>query len=77
MDILEMIIENVSEITGRPVEELNENTSFEELGMKSIEISQIGTALEDEFDMEIPFMQFQRQKSFAAAAEYVESLLED
>lgn len=77
MDILEMIITRAAEITGKSKEELNGDSTFEELQMKSIEISQIGTYLEDEFDMEIPFMQFQRQKSFADAAEYVEGLLED
>lgn len=77
MDILELIIANAAEITGKAQETLSGEDSFEGLGMKSIEVSRIGTALEDEFDMEIPFMQFQRQKSLAEAAEYVVKLLED
>lgn len=77
MEILDMIIKKAAEITGKAPESLGGESSFEALGLKSIEISQIGTYLEDEYDMEIPFMQFQRQKSFADAAAYVEGLLED
>lgn len=57
--------------------EYTEDTVFETLGMKSVNYSQMTTALEDEFDVEIPYMDFKRKTTLGAAADYVVQLLED
>ena len=40
-------------------------------------ISQMTTFLEDEFDIEVPYMQFKRNKTVGEAAEFVTELLEE
>lgn len=54
----------------------NENTTFESLNMKSVNYSQLTTALEDEFDVEIPFMDFKRKATIKDAADYIVQLVE-
>lgn len=54
----------------------NENTTFESLNMKSVNYSQLTTALEDEFDVEIPFMDFKRKATIGDAADYIVQLVE-
>lgn len=57
--------------------EYSENTVFEKLGMKSVNYSQLTTALEDDFDVEIPFMDFKRKKTIGEAADYIVQLVEE
>ena len=42
-----------------------------------VHYSQITTYLEDELEVEIPLMNFRRQKTFGEAADFVNELLED
>ena len=75
--ILAVIIKRAAEIFKKNPFELNADTSFaDDLQAKSVNYSQITTALEDEFEVEIPFMDFKRKKTFGEAAEYVEQLVE-
>lgn len=54
---------------------LNANTRFtEDLGMKSSEIVKVTVALEDEYDVEVPFMAFKRCATFGAAADYMSEI---
>lgn len=56
--------------------EYNENTEFESLGMKSVNYTQLTTALEDHFDVEIPYMRFRKNKTIGEAADYIVQLIE-
>ncbi|WP_242958699.1 hypothetical protein [Flavonifractor sp. An112] len=50
---------------------------MEDLNAKSVHYSQITTFLEDEFDVEIPYMTFRRKKTIGEAIEYVYDLVEN
>ncbi len=51
---------------------LGEDTRFEEdLGCKSIHIVQFSAALEDEFDLEVPYMEFKKKATFGEAADFI------
>ena len=76
-EILEALIERIAQITGKDAETITEDTPFEELNLKSVNISQITTYLEDETDVEIPFMGFKKNKTVGAAADYVFGLMEE
>jgi acyl carrier protein len=76
--VVEKIVERVCEIFGRQKSDVSEATRFvEDLGAKSGNLTQITTFLEDEFEIEIPFMEFRRKETIGAAAEFVLSLIEE
>ncbi len=65
----------VSEAMNTPVEQLSDSTEIiADLGAKSANLVRILSVLEDEFDLEIPFMQFRRKKSIGEAIDYVVQL---
>jgi acyl carrier protein len=67
----------VSQALNKPAEELNDGTELiKDLGAKSVNFVRIIGALEDEFDLEIPFMEFRRKKSIGEAIEYIVQLAE-
>lgn len=77
-EILEKMIARASEIFGKDPSELGEDTDFvEDLKAKSVNYVQIISVLEDEFDVEINFMAFRRNKTFGDAADFVEELVEE
>jgi acyl carrier protein len=76
-EILEKIIKRAAEVFKKNPEELSEATRFaEDLQAKSVNIVQITTVLEVEYDIEIPYMEFRRKKTFGEAAEYIKNLVE-
>ena len=75
--VLEKIIERASEIWNIDKEKMEENTLFADMNPKSAHYSQMTTYLEDAFDIEVPYMNFKRCKTFGEAAEYVVELLEE
>jgi len=76
-EVLEKIIERASKIWNKDVSEFSKDTLFTDLEAKSAHYSQITTFLEDAFDIEVPYMNFKRCKSFDEAAGYVVELLEE
>jgi acyl carrier protein len=76
-EILQKIIKKASTLFGKNPDEMNENTRFvEDLNAKSANYVQIISVLEDEYDVEITFMEFRRKKTFGEAADFVVQLLE-
>jgi acyl carrier protein len=76
--VVKKIVERVCEIFGKKESEVSETTRFvEELGAKSGNLTQLTTFLEDEFDVEVPFMEFRRKSTIGEAAEYVLSLIDE
>lgn len=75
-EILQAMAERLGKILGIEASSLNENTEFESLDMKSVNYSQLTTYLEDECDVEIPYMDFKRKKTLGEAADYIVSLIE-
>lgn len=76
-EVLAKIIEKGAKIWAVDPATLNEDTEFASLNPKSAHISQMTTFLEDEFDLEVPFMSFRRCKTFGEAADYVAELCEE
>ena len=60
-EALKKIMERCCVLFGKKMEDLNENTRF----------------IEDEFDVEISFMEFRRKATLGLAAEYIEELCEE
>jgi acyl carrier protein len=76
-EILEKITERAAELYKTDASQYNAGTRFiEDLKAKSVNYVQIIAVLEEEFDIQIPFMEFRRKQTFGEAAEYVAGLAE-
>ncbi len=76
-EVFDKLVERCAYLWGVDADEVKPETTFEEHGTKSGQISQMTTYLEDEFDIEVPYMQFKRNKTVGEAAEFVSELLEE
>lgn len=74
--VMKVMGERAASLFGGSPSDYGEDTTFESLGIKSVQYSQLTTYLEDEFDIEVPFMKFRRKKTFGEAADYVVELLD-
>ncbi len=76
--VYEKIVERCCALFGKKPEEINENTRFiDDLGAKSGNVSQMTNFLEDEFDIEISFMEFRRRATVGMATDYITELCEE
>ena len=67
----------ISATMHKPEQGLDDSTQIvADLGAKSVNFVRIISALEDEFDLEIPFMEFRRKKTIGDAIEYIVGLCE-
>jgi len=67
----------ISATMNKPVAELSDSTEIiADLGAKSVNFVRIISALEDEFELEIPFMEFRRKKTIGEAIDYIVQLYE-
>jgi acyl carrier protein len=67
----------VASTMSKAVDELTDSTDLvADLGVKSVNFVRIVGALEDEFDLEIPFMEFRRKKTIGEAIDYIVQLYE-
>ena len=77
-EVLQKLIERTAEVFKKDPAELTPDLNFEkDLKAKSVNLVQIITVLEDEFDVEIPFMQFRRKATIGEAAAFVAELCEN
>ncbi|MGB4659551.1 MAG: acyl carrier protein [Mobilitalea sp.] len=77
-EVFTKLAERGAPLFGKEIKEISEDMRFvEDLNAKSIHYSQITTYLEDEFDVEIPYMTFRRKKTIKEAVDYVIELLEN
>jgi len=73
-EVFEKLAERASQLFGKSADSFSDATRFvEDCGIKSVQVSQITTFLEDEFDTEIPYMDFRRKSTFGEAVDYVVS----
>ena len=73
---LEFILAKAKEIFKR--EDLSPVTRFnEDLNAKSLIIAQLMNAIEEEYDIEVPYMDFKRCETIAEAAGYIKRLNEE
>lgn len=75
-EVLDILKDKAVEIFGADRDSLSAETSFvDDLGCKSVNIVQFASALEDEYEVEVPFMQLNKCKTFADAAKFVDEAL--
>lgn len=74
-EILEKLIARTAMVFKKNPAELSRETNFiDDLKAKSVNMVQIITVLEDEFDVEITFMEARRKKTIGEMADYIEQL---
>lgn len=74
-EILDAMIERLAQLLSKEPSALTEDTEFADLNLKSVNYSQLTTYLEDQCDVEVPYMDFKRNKTLGDAADYVVSLI--
>lgn len=75
-EVLEKIIEKASQLFAKAASALSAETDFNiDLSAKSVDLVKIIAVLEDEFGLDINFMEFRRKTRFGDAAEYVAGLM--
>jgi acyl carrier protein len=80
MSIREEVVKALSgkaaELFGVDASTLGAETKFvEDLGAKSVNYVQFSAVLEEMYDVEVPYMEFKRKKTFAEAADYIAKLV--
>ncbi len=71
-----LVIKIIAEQLGISEAEINEDTSFEDLGADSLDLFQIISALEEEFEIEFENDDAEKIKTVGNAVEYIKSALE-
>ena len=73
--IAERVMKEVARIFKKDVSKLTRDTRFvEDLHIKSVNLVELIALLENEFGVEIPFMQARRRKTIGEAIDFVVSL---
>ena len=75
-EIFEKVVDIASDVLGVDAGELTEETTFDDLDADSLDRLQLVTAMEDEFDLEIPDEKLESINSVADAIEAIESVQE-
>lgn len=76
-EIFNTLTERCAYIWGVDAGSITAETTFDEYATKSVQYSQMTTYLEDEFDIEVPYMQFRRCKTIGQAVDFVAELMEE
>ena len=75
-EVVDILKEKATDIFGVDASTLDESTSFvDDLHCKSVNIVQFASALEDEYEVEVPYMQLNKCKTFLDAAKFVDDAL--
>jgi acyl carrier protein len=74
-DVLQRTIANVAEIKRIPEDGITADSTFEELGLDSLDAMNLLFALEEEFDISIPDSEARAIKTVRAAADGVARLV--
>lgn len=76
-EAMEALCKKAASLFGGQPSDYNENTRFaEDLNCKSVNYVQLSAVLEDVFDIEVPYMEFVKLKTFGEAAEYMREKIE-
>lgn len=76
-EAIEALCKKAAALFGGSPSDYNENTRFEEdLHCKSVNYVQFSSILEDVFDMEVPYMEFVKLKTFGEAGEFMREKFE-
>ena len=73
----EIICKQIQEMLGKDASELAETTSFEgDLGFTSVNYVLLSSALEDEFEVEVAYMDLKRSGTLGGAADFMAEAIE-
>ncbi len=76
-EILEKIIERTAQVFKKEPADLSGDTRFkEDLNAKSVNVVQIITTLEADYDVQVNYMKLRRKETLGEAAEFVAELIE-
>ena len=76
-EALEALCNKAAAMFGGTPADYGENTRFnEDLHFKSVNFVQFSAVMEDVFDLEVPYMEFCKLKTFGEAAEYMREKME-
>ncbi len=67
----------IAEQIGIPEDSLSEDTVFSDIGADSLDIFQIVSALEEEYDIEFDIEETEQLKTIGDAMEYIKAALEN
>ena len=71
-EVIEILAKKAAAIFGVDASTLDENTRFDEdLHCKSANIVMFTAVLEDEYDVEVPYMEFKKLKTFGEAGDFI------
>ena len=74
-EVIEILKDKAVELFGVDRDSLSADTSFvDDLHCKSVNIVQFASALEDEYEVEVPFMELNKKKTFGEAAQLVDEM---
>lgn len=72
-EILNALIDYLTDCKKLAKESMTEDTLFQEdLGGKSVDIAHLAAFLEAEYDVDLPYMKFSKQKTLGDMARFVE-----
>ena len=75
-EVVDILKNKAAEIFGVDAASLSAETSFvDDLHCKSVNIVQFASALEDEYEVEVPYMQLNKCTTFADAAKFDDDAL--
>lgn len=75
-EVVDILKDKAAEIFGVDASTLSAETRFvDNLHCKSVNIVQFASALEDEYEVEVPYMQLNKCATFADAAKFVDDAL--
>lgn len=75
-EVIDILKNKAADIFGVDPSTLGPETSFvDDLHCKSVNIVQFAAAIEDEYEVEVPFMELNKKKNFREAAEFIDRKL--
>ena len=71
-EVVAALVEKAAALFNKDPSTMGPETRFiEDLDAKSTNFVQFSAVLEDMYDVEVPFMEFRRKKTFAEAGDYI------
>lgn len=75
-EVVDILKDKAAEIFGSDPATLSADTKFvDDLGCRSVNIVQFASALEDEYEVEVPFMELNKMETFGDAAALIDEKL--
>jgi acyl carrier protein len=71
-EAIEVLVQKAASLFGKDPASLGAGTRFiEDLEAKSVNFVQLSAALEEQFEVEVPYMEFRKKSTFGEAADFI------